>query len=398
MIPRTHFRAPRRETPFHPRISAESRLEDWYAWAGFRAARSLWDEELEYHCLRAQAVLFDISPLVKYRIEGPEAAAFLDRLALRAASRLPPGRVHYTAWCDGDGHVLDDGTLFRLGPERFRLCAQERHLPWLLDSAEGFAVTVAEETEAVAALALQGPCSASVLRRAGVGAVETLRPFALAETTIGGVPATLSRTGFTGDLGYEIFVAPEGALALWDVLMAAGAPFGLRPAGYGAINRARIEAGFVVAGVDFVPAGHALRADRARLPDEIGLGWMVDPARSGFNGRAAILAARAEGRLRHALVGLEIEGNVPATGALVYHRGRREAGIVTSALWSPMLKRNIALASLDAPYGRAVTTELLVEIYALRELRYQKLMKRARIVDRPFLRLDRARATPPGAC
>ncbi|HEU0223674.1 MAG TPA: hypothetical protein VFR34_15885 [Paracoccaceae bacterium] len=215
---REHFRVPRRETPFHPRVAAASLLSDWYAWSGFKAARALWDEELEYFCIRSTAALLDISPLVKYRIEGPGAAAYLNRLTPRDVTGLAPGRVQYTSWCDDDGQVLDDGTLFRLGPERFRLCCQERHLPWLVDSAFGFEVAVADESEAVAALALQGPTSAAVLRALGVAEVEELRPFDCADTVVGGVPVLLSRTGFSGDLGYELFVAPERALALWDAL------------------------------------------------------------------------------------------------------------------------------------------------------------------------------------
>lgn len=393
MIPREHFRTYARETPFHPRLAPLAIAEDWYVWSGFRAVRTVRDAEMEYFAIRNAAALFDISPLVKYRIEGPGAEAFLDRLTLRDVTKLAPGRVQYTAWCDGEGQLLDDGTLFRLAPDRFRLCAQGRHLPWLLDSAAGFDVSVREETEEIAGLALQGPTAAAVLARAGVAAVTTLRPFGIAAVTLGGVPATLSRTGFTGDLGYELFVAAGDALPLWDALVVAGTPFGLTPIGWAALDRARIEAGFLVSGTDFVPADHALRADRARRPDEAGLGWMVDPGKSLFNGRRAILAA---GPPRRRLVGLEIAGNVPAEGAILYHRQRREAGIVTSALWSPMLKKSIAIASLAAPCGGAVQGDLWAEIYALRELEYRKLMKPVRIVPRPFLRLPRAGATPPG--
>ena len=150
-----HFRTLRLPSPFQPRIEALARTEEWYNWAGYKAPQSLWDEELEFFAIRSQAAVFDISPMVKYRIEGPGAEAFCNRVTLRDVAKLRPGRVHYTAWCDDEGHVLDDGTLFRFGADRFRLCCQERHLPWLLDSAAGFDVTVAEETEQVAALALQ---------------------------------------------------------------------------------------------------------------------------------------------------------------------------------------------------------------------------------------------------
>lgn len=212
----SHFRTLRLGTPFQPRIDALARTNDWYNWAGYRAPHSLWDEELEYFAIRSQAALFDISPMTKYRIAGPDAEAFLNRVTLRDVTKLKSGRVHYTAWCDDDGFVLDDGTLFRLSPTRFRLCSQERHLPWLLDSATGFDVTVEEETEAVAGLALQGPTSFAVLRDAGFAGVERLRVFDLAEFPHDHGTITISRTGFTGDLGYELFVPADKALSLWD--------------------------------------------------------------------------------------------------------------------------------------------------------------------------------------
>lgn len=396
----SHFRTLRLGTPFQPRIDALARTNDWYNWAGYRAAHSLWDEELEYFAIRSQAALFDISPMTKYRIEGKDAEAFLDRITLRDVTKLKAGRVHYTAWCDDEGFVLDDGTLFRLSPTRFRLCSQERHLPWLLDSAIGFDVTVEEETEAVAGLALQGPTSFAVLRDAGFAGVERLKVFDLADFPHddglqGTSQVTISRTGFTGDLGYELFVPAEQALSLWDRLMAAGELRGIRAIGYTALNRARLEAGLIVANADFVTSEHAIRPDRLRMPDEIGLGFMIDLEKGHFNGRRAILEARAKHRLRHVLVGLEIEGNIPAEHAIVYHRKSQEVGLVSAAMWSPMAKRNIAITSLARPFGDTMVDDLWVEIYAMRELQYQKLMKRAKVVQRPFIKLDRRTANPP---
>jgi aminomethyltransferase len=390
-----HFRTPRIASPFQPRIEALMRTEEWYDWAGYKAPLSLWDEELEYFAIRSQAALFDISPMVKYRIEGPDAEAFLNRVSLRDVRKLRPGRVQYTAWCDDEGHVLDDGTLFRLTKNRFRLCSQERHLPWLLDSGIGFDVNIIEETKSIAALALQGPASFAVLRDAGFNGVEALKIFDLTEFEHDGENVTISRTGFTGDLGYELFLDQELALGLWDRLWQAGEPRGMRAIGYAALNRARLEAGLIVANSDFITAEHAIRADRVRMPDEIGLGFMIDMEKPHFNGRRAIQQARANGGLQHVLVGLEIEGNIPAEQAIVYHRGKREVGLVSAAIWSPMAKRNIALASLERPYGDTITGDLWVEIYAMRELRYQKLMKRAKVVPRPFIKLDRRTANPP---
>lgn len=391
-----HILTPRLETPFHPRLAALSELDDWYSWSGYKAPHALTDAELEYFAIRSTTALFDLSPMVKYRVTGPDAERYLNRLTLRDVKKLGIGRVHYTAWCDDRGHVLDDGTLFRLGPQEFRLCCQERHLPWLLDSAYGFAVGIAEETGEIAGLALQGPTSYAVLAEAGFAGAKRLKPFDLASFPHEGGAVTVSRTGFTGDLGYELFVPRATALSLWDRLWAAGAAHGIRAIGYGALNQARIEAGFIVANGDFVAAGTALRADRARMPDEIGLDWLVDVDKPHFNGRGAILAARRNRNLKHILVGLEIEGNIPAEHAVVYHRARHEAGIVTAGIWSPTAKRNIAIASLKRPYGVTVTGDLWVEIYALRELGYSKLMKRARIVPRPFVKLARRTATPPG--
>ena len=391
-----HFRTLRLASPFQPRLDALMKTEEWYNWAGYRAPSSLWDEELEYFAIRSQAAVFDISPMVKYRIEGPDAETFLNRVTLRDVSKLKPRRVHYTAWCDDEGHVLDDGTLFRLGETRFRLCCQERHLPWLIDSAVGFDVSVSEETQAVAGLALQGPTAFAVLRAAGFAGVEKLKLFDLAEFAHEGGTVTISRTGFTGDLGYELFAASEHALSLWDRLFEAGGKYGIRAIGYHALNRARIEAGLIVANADFVTAEHAIRADRLRLPDEIGLGFMIDAGKPHFNGRRAIFEARRKGSLRHVLVGLEIEGNIPAEHAIVYHNRKREVGLVSAAIWSPMAKKNIAIASLTRPFGDSINDDLWVEIYAMRELQYQKLMKRAKIVPRPFIKLDRRSANPPG--
>lgn len=384
------------ETPFHPRLEALNLNNDWYSWAGFKAPMTLSDEELEYFAIRSTAALFDISPMTKYRIEGPDAEAFCNRLTLRDVRKLGVGRVHYTAWCDDRGHVLDDGTLFRFGPQLFRLCSQERHLPWLLDSAEGFDVRITDESTEVAGLALQGPVSWVVLRDAGFEGVERLKPFQLADFLHDGGSVTISRTGFTGDLGYELFCRHDQALGLWDRLVESGNRNRMRAIGYAALNHARIEASFIVANADFVTSETALREDRLRLPDEIGLDWMIDLEKPNFNGRRAIVRAREKKTLRHILVGLEVEGNVAGPLSLIYHRKKTEAGIVTASAWSPILKKNIAIASLTRPYGEKVLGDLWVEIYALRELQYHKLMKRVRIVPRPFLKLDRRGVTPPG--
>jgi aminomethyltransferase len=386
-----HWDTPLAPTPFHARTAPLNRLNRWGPWAGYATALCFGDEAMEHSAIRNAATLYDLCPMVKYEIEGPEAEAYLNRLTVRDVRKLTPGGVQYTVWCDDEGHVLDDGTLFRLTQDSFRLTCQERHLPWLLDSADGFDVAVTDATEALASLALQGPCTASVLRALGVAAVEGLKPFRWAMAGIAGTEVLLSRTGFTGDLGYELWFAPEAALPVWDALMAAGTPWGLRPVGSDALGLARLEAGFLIANVDFIPAEQALREDRARTPWELGLGWLVDLDKGPFTGRRALAAKRSTPRW--VTLGLDVDGNIPAAGAVLYHRRKAEAGVVTAAAWSPTLKANIALAQVEARHARG--EDLWAEIYALRELRYEKLMVRVRPAARPFFNPARRRATPP---
>ena len=390
-----HFLTPQLRTPFHGRIAALMTGNNWNDWAGYDAASEIDDRELEYFAIRSTAGLFDLSPMVKYHIEGAEAEGFLNRLTLRDVTRLAPGRVQYTAWCDDEGMVLDDGTLFRFGQTKFHLFCQEFHVPWLIDSAIGLDVKIQEITDALACLALQGPTSAAILRDAGFDTVNTLKPFDMAEYAHDGGTVTISRTGFTGDLGYELFVDNNRALSLWDRLWQAGQARGIRAIGSNALDMARIEAGFIVANGDFATADLALRASRMRRPDEIGLGWMANFDKPYFNGKHAIQRARDHGENEHVLVGLEIEGNEPATGAMIYHRKSREVGLVTAAIWSPTAKKNIAIASLKRPYGVDQIDDLWVQIYAERELQYHKMMKRARVVERPFIKLARRTLTPP---
>jgi len=395
-LPKDHFKTPLWETPFHLRIAALASANEWYVWGGYKSAHAVRDEELEYFAIRNSAAVFDVTPMIKYRIEGPEAEAYLNRLTLRNVAKLKPRRVHYTGWCDDEGKVLDDGTLFRFSTTSFRLCCQERHLNWLKDSAIGFDVEIAEVTEEIAGLALQGPTSATVLRNAGF-AIDGMKPFDIAAFEIDGLAVDVSRTGFTGDLGYELFTTPGQALALWDRLFEAGRLAGITAIGYGALNLARLEAGFIVANADFITAETAIRANRRRSPFEIGLDWMIDFDKGcHFNGAAALRAEKTGKTSKHILVALDIEGNIPAEHALVYHRGKREVGHITAAAWSPTAKRNIALASLSRPYGDRIKDDLWVEIYVLRELAYQKSMVRARVVERPFFKPPRRTATPPG--
>jgi aminomethyltransferase len=389
------FREPLLRTPFHERARALSQLDSFIPWNGYTTVDVFSTVEHEYFAIRNACTLYDLSPMAKYRITGPDALRFMNRLVTRDLAKLKPNRVAYAVWCDDEGHLIDDGTVFRLGESEYRLCAQERQLDWLLDSAIGYEVEIADVTEAIAGLALQGPTSCAVLKKLGLAGVERLKPFDIGTFALEGTELTLSRTGFTGDLGYEVWMDPRDAEGVWDRLMAAGHSRGIRPLGSRALNIARIEAGFLLPNVEFLSAERTLRVGRERSPFELGLDWLVDFEKGHFTGRRALLAKQRDGTRRR-LVGLDIEGNKPAHNALVYsaRSGRKEIGSVTSAIWSPTCKRNLAYALLDAPYV-AVGTEVWVEIYLNSELSWERRMRSARVVDKPFFAPERRRATPP---
>jgi aminomethyltransferase len=392
---RAQFNEPLLRTPFHARSRALSQLDSFIPWNGYSTVDVFSTLEHEYFAVRNASTLYDLSPMAKYRIAGPDALRFLNRLVTRNLAKLKLNRVAYVVWCDDAGHVIDDGTVFRLGESEYRLCAQERQFDWLLDSCIGFDVEIVDVTEQIAGLALQGPTSCAVLKTLGLSGVELLKPFDIGRFSLGGIEITISRTGFTGDLGYEIWMQPPDAESVWDRLMTAGRTRGIRPLGSRALNIARIEAGFLLPNVEFVSAERTLRIGRDRSPFELGLDWLVDFEKGHFTGRRALLAEQRAGIARR-LVGLDIEGNKPAHNALVYASpgGRTEIGAVTSAAWSPTCKRNIALALLDRPYFD-FGCEVWVDIYLNRELLWERRMCRARIVERPFFAPERRRATPP---
>ena len=375
--------------PVQPRLAEQSRAKAWYDWAGFVAPAVLDTVEFEYFALRNQAALFDISPMQKYRITGPQAMNMLNRMVTRDVSKIRVGRVGYTLWCDEEGMVIDDGTLFRLGEDDWRLCCQEHMLTWLLDAAWGFDVTVTDESHDVAGFALQGPSSFAVLESAGWD-VSALKPFDLVEIEPG---ILISRTGFTGDLGYEIWIPWGDALSVWDKLWAAGDLWGLRAIGYEAVDFARLEAGFITAGVDFQPIHATERLHRGVTPFELGLGRMVHLDKGHFNGKRALIEAQKH--LRSLLMKVDVEGFKPAKGALVYHRKKREVGHITSGVWSPTAKRNIALAHVKMPWAGKRPVDLWAEIYTLEEGKWDTRMARLTPVKGAFFAPSRARATPP---
>jgi len=393
--PVPHYIQPLLKTPFHERARALSLVDSFIPWSGYTTVDVFTTVEQEYFAIRNAATLYDLTPMVKYRIVGAGAVGYLNRLVTRDLSKLKPDRVAYCVWCNDSGHVLDDGTVFRLGEGEFRLCTDERQIDWLLASAIGFDVEISEITDQIAALALQGPTSCAILKTLGLAGVERLKPFEIGRFSFSGRPLTISRTGFTGDLGYELWMDPDAAEAVWDALIAAGRSRGIRAIGSQALNMARIEAGFLSPHLDFVSAEQTIRTGRDRSPLELGLSWLIDFEKGHFNGRRALLEERARGPLRQ-LVGLDVAGNKPAHNALLYseENGKREVGSVTSATWSPTCKRNIALAMVDAPYFK-VGTAIWADIYLNRELVWERRMSRALVVERPFFAPDRRRMTPP---
>ena len=387
------YRQPLLESPLHARTAPLCLTGDWSRWGGYATVNSYGTVELEYFAIRNAATLFDLSPMRKYRIIGPDAERYLNRLLTRDIRKLKPGRVAYAVWCNDGGKVLDDGTVFRFGPEAFHIYSQERHLEWFLDSALGFDVDVADISEEIAAIALQGPRSFSVLQALGMAGCEAIKPFDIAEFFIDGLTVTVSRTGFTGDLGYELWIESGQGIALWDRLMAVGADYGIVPIGSEALDLARIEAGFPVANVDFIAAEQALRATRRRSPLELGLSWLVDFDKGHFNGRRALLAERKSAAGTR-FVGLDVAGGKPARDALIFHGRATAVGFVTSAMWSPTCKRSIALATLKRPYDTG-DRDLWAEVYVNKEGKWEKIVAPCKIVKRPFFDPPRRRATPP---
>ena len=352
-----HFKQPLLKTPFHERARALAQVDSFIAWAGYTTVDVFTTVEQEYFAIRNATTLYDLTPMVKYRVTGPDALPYLNRLVTRDVAKLKPDRVAYCVWCNDAGHLIDDGTIFRLGAGEYRICTAERQIDWFLDSAIGFDVQIGEVTQQIAALAVQGPTSCAVLKTVGLQGVEKLKPFEIGQFTLGAHRLTVSRTGFTGDLGYELWMEPGASGAVWDALMEGGHSRGIRAIGSQALNIARIEAGFLLPNVDFVSAERTIRTGRDRSPLELGLGWLVDFNKGHFTGRRALRNEMTQGA-RRLLVGLDVAGNKPAHNSLLYtdDSGKREIGSVTSAIWSPTCKRNIALAIVDAPHFRIGST------------------------------------------
>ncbi len=387
----------RLKTPFYPRLEKLDSVNQWHEWKGYSSADSLYCEDMEYFAIRNSTAVFDLTPMTKYRITGSDALDYLDRLVTRDMAKIKPGRVAYVVWCDDQGQVIDDGTIFHLREGEYRLCSQQRHFAWLQAAMVGFDVTVAHETEDIAALAVQGPTSFSVLKNMGLEGLEQLRPFGLMHFDFHGVELMVSRTGFTADLGYELWLDPDKALQLWDALFEAGKLHGIRAIGTHALEMSRIEAGFLVPYAELLPADETIRSGRSRSPLELGLGWLVDFKKPNFNGRRALAEEMRNGSTWR-LVKLDIEGNKAAHNSYIYAKekgNKREIGFITSAVWSPVCKQNIALGTVRMPHGKPGDT-VWVEIYYQREMHWTRQMAKARVVDQPFWFPARRSATPPG--
>jgi aminomethyltransferase len=397
-------------TPFHSRTSSHCTSLLYREWAGYHAVSS-YDtcHEREYFAFREAAGLIDVTPLFKYRIAGPDAMRFLDLLITRRIKTVKVGTVVYTAWCDERGKALDDGTVARLGKTEYRLTSAHPNLRWFQDVAYGLDVTIEDITDAMCALSLQGPRSRDILDAATGGAVTELPFFKHTRAKMGKLAVEVTRTGYTGDLGYEVWTDPSQAEAVYDAIYTAGQDYRLQPAGLAAMDITRIEAGFVLVDVDYYSARQARIPRHLSSPFEIGLGWTVHFKKKGnFIGRSVLEREKQEDSTPYRKMGLvcswtEIEDlfrsfglppSIPTTawrdGRPVYaSRTGRQVGRATSGTWSPILKQNIALASLEAPFatpGQRLFLELTVE--------YERRRVECRVVETPFFDPPRKRFTP----
>ncbi|GJM09662.1 MAG: hypothetical protein DHS20C11_19380 [Lysobacteraceae bacterium] len=395
-LDKDHYKTAVYPSPFHAKTSVLNETREFERWHDYMSATRYFDVSMEYFSCRNSTGVFDLTAMCKYRITGVDALDYLNRLMTRDVSKIKVGRVGYGVWCDDAGQVVDDGTVFHIRDGEYWLCAQGRQYDWLLTSALGFDVVIEDISHQMTSLAVQGPTSCATLKAMGLAEIETLKPFGLRHYSIEDGELTVSRTGFTGDLGYELWMKPELAEPVWDALFAAGRLHGIKPMGERALAMARLEAGFIQAWHDFLPADKAVRTTHTRSPFELDLHWLVDFKKPNFTGRRALLEEKRNGS-RYRLARLDIDGNKPAHHAFVYNRQNKVIGIVTSAMWSPSAKANIALASLDVPYGEP-GDEYLVEIYYQRELAWNRVMAPCRVVKGAFFDPPRKKQTPPADC
>jgi len=394
-------------TAFHERTFQLCESLNYREWSGYYAVSSYEPHhEHEYNAIRNAAALIDISPLFKYRLTGKDATRLVDRIITRDMRKVTVGQVIYTPWCDERGKVIDDGTVSRLEENTYRWTAADPSLRWFTQNASGMEVEIEDISESVSALALQGPTSGRLLKTiVEDGQIENLKYFRVAKGRIAGVPVEISRTGYTGDLGYEIWIASEQAIKVWDALMEAGGAFDIHPAGMLALDVARVEAGLLLIDVDFNSSKKALVEEQKYSPFEMGLTRLVNLDKNRFVGQAALIAEQKRGPARE-IVGLEIDwpqverlyedvGLPPAVSpaasrvAVPVFREGTQVGKATTSTWSPTLKKMIALATVKREFTK-VGTKLQFEI-TVEAVRHRV---GATVVKTPFFNPKRKTATP----
>lgn len=372
------------KSPFFARTSALCNSMNWKEWAGYYAVSSYGTlHDPEYFAFRYSAGLLDITPLFKYRVKGPDAAAFLSRIMVKNIHKLGVGRVSYCCWCTDAGKVIDDGTVMRRAENEFFVTSADPGYSWFSRFLRGYDVVLEEISEEVAGLALQGPTSRDILKQICDADLNNLKFFSTVKARADGFEIYVSRTGYTGDLGYEIWVENEHAITLWDAIMSAGKNYDIRPAGLDALDVTRVEAGLILKDVDYFNALYALIDDRMSSPYELSLGWTVNLDRDPFNGQASLKAEKDNGS-KWAIVGLDIDwpqleslyskhGLPPEIGSHAWRSSvpvyisadkKYQTGYATSGTWSPILKKNIALATVEKKYeniGNVLRIEMTVE-------------------------------------
>jgi aminomethyltransferase len=395
-----------RTTPFHPRTGPLSEGQAWRRWAGYVVASAYeLSHEREYHAIRNAAALFDVSPLYKYLVTGRDARRLLDRVVTRNVGKAKVGQVLYTPWCDHEGKQIDDGTISVLDEQTFRLTSAEPSLRWLHLNAKGLDVKLEDVSEHTAALSLQGPNSRAILQIAAEKDLSGIRYFRLTSAKIRGIPVTISRTGYTGDLGYEVWVEAAQAIPLWDALIDCGTPYGITPAGMLALDVARIEAGLLLIEVDYFSSRHALIESQKSSPLELGLGWTVATDKDRYNGQAALDAERARGpawqftgltvdwdSLEQLYTEVGLPPRLPSqawrASVPVYDRGgHKQLGYATSGGWSPLLKKYMALAHLVSEHATP-DTEVRIEM----TVEHRRKQAKAFVTPLPFFNPERKRA------
>jgi len=393
-------------TAFHERTLALCESLNYREWSGYYTVSAYeMHHEHEYNAIRNSAALIDISPLFKYRVTGRDATKFVNRVISRDINKVAVDQVIYCCWCDPEGKVIDDGTITRLGDNDYRWTAADPSLRWFRQNTLGLDVSIEDISEQVAALALQGPTSGRLLHAVTDAKIENLKYFRVTRGRIAGVPVDISRTGYTGDLGFEIWMPWRDAVKVWDALIAKGKAFDIHAAGMIALDIARIEAGLILIEVDYISSKKALIESQKYSPAEIGLGKLVDLKKENFVGREA-LALEAKKGAERALVGLEINWNevealydklkmapqVPSMASRVavpVYRNGRQVGKATSTTWSPTLKKMIALACVsreNSAVGTTLSMEMTVE--AVRQTVSTK------VVAMPFFNPARKMAVP----